>query len=249
MLLNCARSRLSDERGFLFTRCCAQLNAAVFARCLRACVGGGFLLSYLSCFKHVWHRFLGLPILDMWSFSRSLSFSLKLVCCRLEICNNVTLATALLSARGLHHCIRATELRVCSRVGLRYVLGPCYESSFWAILCLPLHLWSLCSFLLNPDLFLKLFDSTSTRSFQGGPHFHLGHLSCRTRGSKFQRFFSLQSHDPCVTERQCLVPKSEIQSCWRERGIERPNSLFHDLVGELKIMVQNSLSSRSCCSL
>ena len=60
----------------------------------------------LSCFRHVWHRFLGCLSLELFT----LSFSLKLAGSRSATYN---LATALLSARG-----RAS---VCS--------GPCCESS------------------------------------------------------------------------------------------------------------------------
>ena len=70
------------------------------------------------------------------------------------------LATARLTARSLHHCIRRLSC------GLRYVLDLA-ASHRLDHLCLPLHLWSRCSFLRHLDLSLKLFDITSTRSFQG----------------------------------------------------------------------------------
>ena len=96
--------------------------------------------------------------------SRSLSLSLK-SCCRLEICNIVPGDCAVVNARGLHHCIRRLSCGLLE-VGLRYVLDLA-ASHRLGHLCLPLHLWSHCSFLRDLDLFLKLFDITSIRSFQG----------------------------------------------------------------------------------
>ena len=75
------------------------------------------------------------------------------------------LATARLSARGLHHCIRRLSCALLE-VRLRYVLDFA-ASHRLGHLYLTCHLWSQCSFLCNLDLFLKLFDITSTRSFQG----------------------------------------------------------------------------------
>ena len=117
----------------------------------------------LSCFKHVWHRFLGCLSFLCGAVLAHLSLSLKLVCCRLEICTIVPGDCAAVCSRSasLHP---ATELRsvrgrasVCSGLAVSHRVGH---------LCLPLHLWSRCSFLRNLDLFLKLFDITSTRSFQ-----------------------------------------------------------------------------------
>ena len=110
----------------------------------------------LSCFRHVWHRFLGCQSLELFTLS---FLSLKLAGSRSATYN---LATALLSARGQHSLHLATELlsapgraSVCS--------GPCCESSSGSSAS---HgVWSRCSF-CNFDLFLKLFVITSTGSFQ-----------------------------------------------------------------------------------
>ena len=101
-----------------------------------------------------------LPILAVWSFSRSPSLSLKLVCL-----SSSRSATSYLATRGLHHCIR--RLSCCLlEVGFRYVLNLA-ASHHLSHLCSSLHLWGHCSCLRNLNLFLKLFDITSTRSFQG----------------------------------------------------------------------------------
>ena len=132
---------------------CGRLCSPSFVpRCRRALPrsGGAFLPSYpISCFKHFWHRFLRLPILPVWSFSRSLTtFSLKLAGSRSA---TFYLATALLSARG-----RASKNRDRT-VGHR--LGH---------LCFSWHVWSRCSFLRDLDLFLKL---RHVEEFPGCPHF------------------------------------------------------------------------------
>ena len=121
----------------------------------------------LLCFKRVWHRFLGCLSLLCGAFSRSPSLSLKLVCCRLEIFNILPGDCAAVSSRSasLHP---ATELR-SSRGQASVCTGPCCESSSGAICAYFLHLWSHCSFLRDLDLSLKLFDITSTRSFQSVP--------------------------------------------------------------------------------
>ena len=75
------------------------------------------------------------------------------------------LATALKAARGLHRCIRRLSCGLLE-VGLRYVLDLA-ASRRLGHPCLPLHLWSHFSLLRSLHLFLKLFDITSTRSFQG----------------------------------------------------------------------------------
>ena len=74
--------------GFLFTCCCAVflLNAAVFvdlAMYLAVCGSASvesFALLPFSCFRHVWHRFIGCLLLELFT----LSFSQAR---RLEICN------------------------------------------------------------------------------------------------------------------------------------------------------------------
>ena len=68
-----------------------------------------------------------LPIPAVWSFSRSFSLSLKLVCCRLEICNILPGDCAAVCSRSgtLHP---ATELR-SGRGRASVCSGPCCESS------------------------------------------------------------------------------------------------------------------------
>ena len=116
----------------------------------------------------------------------------------------------LLSARDLQH--RTWRQRCLLEVGLRYVLDLA-ASHHLGHLCLSLHLQSHCSFLCNLDLFLILFDITSTRSFQG-VRISSGTLLLWNSRCKFRLVFALKSHSLRATERQCLVPKAEIQSCW-----------------------------------
>ena len=105
--------------------------------------------------------------------------------------------------RGRHHC--AWRLSCCLlEVGLRLVLDLA-ASHHLAHLCPSLHLWSHDSFLRNLDHLLKICFILLTRSLQG--------LSCGTRDAN-SAFFSMKSHAPCVTERQCLNPKAETQSYW-----------------------------------
>ena len=68
-----------------------------------------------------------LPILAVWSCSRSLSLFLKLVCCRLEICNILPgdCAAVCSKSASLHP---ATELR-SARGRASVCSGPCCESS------------------------------------------------------------------------------------------------------------------------
>ena len=148
-----------------------------------------------------------LPILAVWSCSRPLSLSLKLVCCRLEICNIVPGECAAVCSRSasLHP---ATELR-SARGRATACSGPCCEHRL-GHLCLPLHLRSHCSFLRDLDLFLKLFDITSTRNFPWCPHFTWD-ISLVELEMQISRRFS---HAPGATERQCPVPKAASQSCW-----------------------------------
>ena len=89
-----------------------------------------------------------LPVLAVWSISRSLSLSLKLVCSRSA---SLHLTTALFACwrSGVNH-IR--DLAVSHRLHHLYL--------YW-------HLWSRDRFLRNLDHLLGLFDMTSTRSFQG----------------------------------------------------------------------------------
>ena len=101
-----------------------------------------------------------------WSFP-ALVFSLSFSSSSVVGSRSATsyLASARLSARSMHHCIRRLSCGLLE-VGLRYV--PDFAASHrLGHLCLSLHLWSHCSFLRDLDLSLKLFVITSTRSFQG----------------------------------------------------------------------------------
>ena len=107
----------------------------------------------------------------------------------LELFHALFLSQArLLSARDLQHL---TWRLSCSllEVGLRYVLDLA-ASHRLGHLCLLLHLWSHCSFLRDLDLSLKLFDITSTRSFQGCPHFTWD-ISLVELDMRISRLFSL----------------------------------------------------------
>ena len=131
----------------------------------------------LSCFRHVWHRFLGCQSLEL--FTLSFSLSQKLAGTRSATYN---LATALLSARGQHSLHLATELlsapgraSVCS--------GPCCESSSG-------------SSVLHFVLFL--FSSSSPRQeVSRMSAFHLGHFSCRTREANSACFRTEITYSSC----------------------------------------------------
>ena len=125
----------------------------------------------LSCFKHVWHRFLGCLSLLCGAFHALFLFlsSSSVIGSRSAtsyLATALRLSTALLSARG--------RALACS--------GPCCESS------------SGSSVPISAQL-LKLFDITLTRSFLGvlvpPAPFHLRHFSCRTRDANSAPFFSL----------------------------------------------------------
>ena len=162
--------------------CTVLLNAAVFVDLALYLAVGGLCLGLveltcsvsLSCFKHVWHRFFGCLSLEPF---HALFLLLKLAGSRSATLN---LATARLCARRLHHCIRRLSCGLLED-GLRYVLDLGY-------LCLPLHLWSHCSFLRDLDLSLKLFVITSTRSFEGVRISPGTVFSCRTRDANFGLF-------------------------------------------------------------
>ena len=107
----------------------------------------------ISCFKHVWHRFLGCLSL-LFGAVRALSLS----------------QARLLSARDLQHrtkrlrCVR--RLRCCLlEVGHRHVLDFA-ASHHLGHLYLLRHVWTRDNFLRNLGLSLKLFNITSTRGFQ-----------------------------------------------------------------------------------
>ena len=140
----------------MLTWLCTSLSAGF------ALVWWSFLALFLSCFKHLWHWFLGCLSLLCGAF-HALFLSLKLVCSR---CATLNLATVLLSARGRHHC--TWRLSCCLlEVGLQCVLDlvASHRPGSRVLLkarVLQLHNGVLC----NLHLFLKLFDITSTRSFQ-----------------------------------------------------------------------------------
>ena len=95
------------------------------------------------------------------------------------------LATGLVSARSLHHCIRRMSCGLLE-VGLRYVLDLA-ASHHLGHPCLPLHLWSHCSFLGDLDLFLKLRHG---EEFPGCPHF-IWDISLAELEMQISRLFSL----------------------------------------------------------
>ena len=132
-------------------------------------------------------------------------------------------------ARDPQH--RTWRLRCCLlEVGLRRGLDLA-ASHRLDHLYLSWHLWSHDSFLPNLDQLLKLFNITSTRSFQG-VRTSSGTFSLVELEIEIRLLVSLKSHAPCATGRQCLFPKAETQSCWRNEN--RASKLA---------------VSRSCCSL
>ena len=127
------------------------------------------LLS-LSCFMHIWHRFLGCQSLLCEAFHALFLFhsSSSVVGSRSA---TTYLATELRSARG-----RAS---VCS--------GPCCESSSGP---------SVVTFaLLEPRQFSpqprSLHETSSRRRVSRMSEFHLGHFCYRTRDANFCGFFAL----------------------------------------------------------
>ena len=109
------------------------LNKAVFADLASYLAVAGLAAGELTCSRItvVLQARLApiprLPVFAVWSCSRSLSLSLKLVCCRLEICNIVPGDCAAVCSRStsLHP---ATELR-SARGRASVCSGPCCESS------------------------------------------------------------------------------------------------------------------------
>ena len=77
--------------------------------------------------------------------------------------------------------------------------GPCCESSSG----LPV--------LLMARLFLKL---RHFEKFPKCPHFTWDNSRVELEMQILQLLSALKSHAPCATERQCLYPKAEFQSCW-----------------------------------
>ena len=112
------------------------------------------------------------------------------------------LVTARLSAQGRHSLHLATEL-----LSARF-RAPTKSGLLWSQnqghLCLPLHLWSHCSFLRDLDLFVKL---RHVEEFPGCPH-SIWDISCAELEMQIRLLFSLKSHAPRVAERQCLIPKT-----------------------------------------
>ena len=124
--------------------------------------------SLLAGFASVW-----------WSF---LSLSLSLSQARLLSARDSAtsyLATARLSARSLHHCIRRLSCGLLE-VGLRYV-GPLLRVIVWAICAYLCTLWSHCSFLRDPASLPETLRHHIDEKFPGCPHFIWDIFSCRTR--------------------------------------------------------------------
>ena len=110
--------------------------------------------------------FLRLPILAVWSFSRSLTtFSLKL-------------------AGSRYATLRpGNSAAVCSWSGI--INRDLTASHRLGHLCFSWHVWSRCSFLRDLDHFLKL---RHVEEFQGCPHFIWDIFSRRTRDTNFGLF-------------------------------------------------------------
>ena len=150
----------------------------------------------------------------VWSFSRSLSVS-QARCCRLEICNivpgdyaaSVDCSCCLLEV-GCRHVL---DLAVSHRLDL-YHLGTCRVATVFCATVIKL---------------LKLFVITLTRRFQG-VRIPPWHISLVELDMQIRLLFSLKSLAPCATERQCLFPKAETQSCWRNEN-RASKLLSHDL--------------------
>ena len=193
-LLLCTIFLLSAD-PFLLTWLCTSLSAGLPRWSFLA------LLPH-SCSKHVWHRFLGcLSLLCGAVHALFLFLSGSSVVGSRSATSY--LATALLSARGLHHCIRRPSCGVLE-VGHRHLLDLA-ASHRLGHLCLLLHLWSHCSETLR-----HLID----KKFPGC--LYITWDISLVLEMQILRLFSLRSHALCATERQCLVPKAEIQSCWRD---------------------------------
>ena len=190
------------------------LNAAVFAdlalylAVARACSVDAFFRLLLTLVLHA--HLAPIPRLPMprsvWSCSRYLSLSLSSSSpVGSRFCNIVPGDCAAVCSRSasLHP---ATELR--SARGRASVCWTLAASHRLGHLCLPLHLWSHCSFLRDPALSLKLFDITSTRSFQGvriSPGtFSLAELEMPMSACVRTEI----THSLRANERQCQHPKA-----------------------------------------
>ena len=206
-------------------------------RCRRACLGGAFLLSYHSRASST----SGTDSLAAYPCCvELLTLSFSSYQARLFVGSRSAtshLATALRSARGLHHCIRQLSFGLLE-VGLRYVLDLA-ASHRLGHLCLPLHLWTHCSVLRDLDLFLKLFDITIV---------HLGHFSCRTRDANFAAFLTVITRSLCnwasvSVSNGCIIillVTGLIQLC---------SVTILLVAGETGNRASKFALSRSCCSL
>ena len=167
------------------------------------------------------------PCVELLTLSYHI-LSLKLAGSRSATLNQ---ATALLSARS-----RASE------------------SHHRGFLCFSWHVWSL-QFLRDLDLFLNLRQiGEFSRMFS----FHLGHFSCRTREQISAAFLTVitrssvrlsisvwfqRLYHNLVGDR--IDPNSFIHEFLLfagETGIERPNSLFHDLVVRFDLLLRDCSS-------
>ena len=124
------------------------------------------------CFEHVWHRFLG-----CLSLLCGVVHALFLCLSSSSFVNSRSatsyLATALLSARSLQHCIRRLSCGLLE-VGIRNVLDLAAGHRLR---------------LRNFGLFLK---STSKRQeVSRVSSFHLGHLSCGPRDANLAAFLTV----------------------------------------------------------
>ena len=158
------------------------LNAAVFvdlafylAVCGSASVESFALLPF-SCFGHVWHRFAGCLPLELFTLSLSSS-----------------------PARDLQH----TTLRLsCCLLQVGHQQNLDFAASHHlGHLCFSWHVRGRDSFLRNVGLFLKL---RYVEEFPGCRRF-IGDVSRKELEMQIRLVFSLKSHAPRVTERQCLL--------------------------------------------
>ena len=159
--------------------------------------GGAFLLSFTLVLQAHLAPIPRLPIFAVWNFSRSLSLSPMLVCCRLEICNIVPGDCV---CRGQHHC--SWRLSCCPLEVRRRHVPDLAVSHHLDHLCLSLHLWSHDSFPRNLGYLEKLF-------------FIIFPL-----GTFFRLLFSLKSHAPCATERQCLPEGEPVRILGKQRRLK-----------------------------
>ena len=180
-LFLCDTYRLLNEVFILFLCTVFLLNAAVFADLALYLSVGGLasvelsLLSYhtrASSTSGTNSSAAYLCCVDLFT----LSFSLKLVCCQLEISNIV-----------LGDCAASVNCAaVCSRsgIGMFWTLAVSHHLGH---LCLSLHLWSHRRFLRDLRSLPETLRHHIDMKFPGSS-FHQGHLSCRTRDANFCGF-------------------------------------------------------------